>query len=269
MRRRRLLSAIAVAGIAGCTTPAGSESDPDASTADESAGDESEPDGSDRAAVDDTTLAERGFPATICEEEPMDEPGIYAIDDPAVDDNWDGLDVEDRYGDEGQLTDDSVVIGVERDGEVRAYPLSIVWYHEAVNDDLGGPLLVTYCPLCRSAMVADRTVDGEPAIFEVTGNLWTPPELQTLASEAENRTFGVTRDEAERVEVRDSGNLVLVDDVTGSFWSQIIAEAICGPRTGDRLDPVAVSVVTWEEWRTEHPEGGVLLPPPHSGTERN
>jgi len=53
------------------------------------------------------------------------------------------------------------VIGVERDGAARAYPLKLLNWHEVVNDTFGQPLLVTYCPPCGSAMVAKRQVAGE------------------------------------------------------------------------------------------------------------
>jgi len=43
------------------------------------------------------------------------------------------------------LTDSSLVLGYEKDGEARAYPVSMIWYHHIVNDTVGNtPLLVTY-----------------------------------------------------------------------------------------------------------------------------
>ena len=54
------------------------------------------------------------------------------------------------------------MIGVEIDGEARAYPLRVLNWHEVVNDTLGGmPIAVTYHPLCDSAVVFDRRVGGE------------------------------------------------------------------------------------------------------------
>ncbi|MFB6235922.1 MAG: DUF3179 domain-containing (seleno)protein [Halopenitus sp.] len=248
MRRRRVLATLVAAATAGCAAPQadGNHTGSTPTTADRS-------------------LAELGRPSTICETEPMADPGIYAIDAPATAPDWNGVDVDDRYG---TLDDDTVVIGVERDGAARAYPLPIVWYHEVVNDALGGPLLVTYCPICRSAMVAERRVAGEPATFEVTGKLWVPPEIQSRASEGDGRTFGVDADTANKTEIRNSGNVVLVDDLTGSYWSQILAQAICGPQEGERLTAVPASVRTWREWRETHPDTDVLLPPPQSGTIR-
>lgn len=213
MRRRQVLTAIGAAGLAGCAAPR-ADTNSSGST----------------PATDGPSLAELRTPATICETEPMADPGIYAIDAPATAPDWSGVDAADRYGD---LAADTVVIGVERDGAARAYPLSVVRYHEVVNDALGGPLLVTYCPICRSAMVAERRVDGKPATFEVTGKLWMPPEIRSRASENDGRPSGVDTENASKIEVRNSGNVVLVDDATGSYWSQILARTICGPLEGE------------------------------------
>ena len=53
------------------------------------------------------------------------------------------------------------VISFEQNGDVRAYPLQILSWHEIVNDIVGGtPVTITYCPLCNSAVGFDRTLDG-------------------------------------------------------------------------------------------------------------
>ena len=141
----------------------------------------------------------------------------------------------------------------------------MLWYHEAVNDRLDGrPVLVTYCPLCRSGMVADRRLDGATATFRVSGLLWAAPQLQEAIAEREGRVFGATRDGS--AEIRHSGNVVLLDDLTGSYWSQILAKAICGPLARRTLDIVPSTVTTWREWRETEPDTDVLLPPPYSGT---
>ncbi len=54
------------------------------------------------------------------------------------------------------------VITVTLNGETRAYPVRILIWHEIANDTLGGvPITVTFCPLCNSALVFDRRVDGQ------------------------------------------------------------------------------------------------------------
>jgi len=166
---------------------------------------------------------------------------IPAIVDPVFAPNWAGVTVTARgeHGTGGEeevrLAADDPVVGVERDGEARAYPLRVLNWHEVVNDTLGGPLLVTYCPLCGSAVVAERTVDGEPTVFGVSGLLWR-------------------------------NDLVMYDEATDSLWSQIVATAIRGSRTGERLTIVPSTLTTWDEWREANPETVVLRPPPESGT---
>ena len=54
------------------------------------------------------------------------------------------------------------VITLELAGQApRAYPLRYMTWHEIVNDYVGDiPFTVTFCPLCNSAIVFDRRVQG-------------------------------------------------------------------------------------------------------------
>ena len=64
------------------------------------------------------------------------------------------------------------VIALEVDGVAKAYPLSILMWHEIANDTIAGrPVAVTFCPLCNAAIVYERTVDGVETTFGVTGIL--------------------------------------------------------------------------------------------------
>ena len=95
--------------------------------------------------------------------------------------------------------DDEHVVGVSVGGESRAYPLAILVWHELVNDSLGGePILVSYCPLCGTAMVFDRRVGGRERRFGVSGLLYL-------------------------------SDLLLYDRASESLWSQISATAVTGP----------------------------------------
>lgn len=246
MRRRDLLAAIgtsvALAGCAGGGDDRGSDTGENGTDA---AGGETEV----------LPLAERGIPSTICEETLSPE-GIRAIGEPAFGPPAEWPDDPDGYR---PLTDERTVIGLEGSETARAYPLTILSVHEIVNDTLGTPVIVTYCPLCRSGMVADRRVNGEPATFDVSGLLWQPPRIRTAASEEEGRVFS----DRERG-IGNNGNLVMYDDVTGSYWSQLLARAICGPKREERMTIRPSTVASWGEWRQEHPDAEVLLPPPDS-----
>ncbi|MEF8808338.1 DUF3179 domain-containing protein [Natronomonas sp.] len=215
MHRRRLLQMLAAGtgAIAGCT--AGYQ-------------------GSEQAGEQPPRVGDVELPVPAGElETRLPKDAIPAIDDPAFAEDWSGLDPEGV--DDPTLPADAAVIGVERAGEARAYPLRILDWHEIVNDSLGGAIAVTYCVLCGSSVVVERLVDGEPTIFGVSGQLWR-------------------------------NDLVMYDRATDSRWSQILATAIRGPRTGDQLTIIPSTLTTWGEWREARPETQVLLPPPRSGT---
>jgi len=163
--------------------------------------------------------------------------GIPAIVDPVFGSSWAETDYEvatDAYRSPSLAPTDEV-IGVARGGTARAYPLKLLTRHEVVNDDIGGPLLVTYCPICKSGLVADRRVDGEARTFGVSGYLFR-------------------------------ANLVLYDQGGGNLWSQLLATAIRGPATGTELGLITSRTTTWEAWQAEYPGTEVLLPPPASNT---
>lgn len=94
------------------------------------------------------------------------------------------------------LEQDEPVIAFQLNGTARAYPLQILIWHEIVNDNFGDtPVLVTFCPLCYSAIVFDRRIDGETHQFGVSGFL------------------------------RNS-DLIMFDRKTESLWQQFTGEAI-------------------------------------------
>jgi len=80
------------------------------------------------------------------------------------------------YGDVGAgdwLDQSDLVLGYVSGGQAYAYPFKILNFHEIVNDDLDGlPVLISYCPLCRSAIVYDRRVGGDVLSFGNTSALY-------------------------------------------------------------------------------------------------
>ena len=126
------------------------------------------------------------------------------------------------------LRDDDRVIGVERSGLSKAYPIRILDYHEVVNDDYDGEaILVTYCPLCYTGMVFSAQAKDFGLKFGVSGLLY-------------------------------NSDVLLYDRRTGSLWSQILSKAIAGPLKGMTLPPVTASHTTWRNWRARHPDTLVL-----------
>jgi hypothetical protein len=129
---------------------------------------------------------------------------------------------------------DEEVVVVESDGEddrARAYPVRILNYHEIVNDEFDGdPIAVTWCPLCGSAVVYDRTVAGRTLTFGVSGKL-------------------------------ADDDLVMYDRETDSEWKQSLGEAIDGELEGESLRVRPAAVTTYERFREHHPDGVVLQRP--------
>jgi hypothetical protein len=219
--------------------------------------------------ADDLRRAEHGFPPDICEHPIKPEIGIYAITEPAFAEDWTGreIGIEYQYYRQSEtLLDDQTVIGLAGDSGARAYPLTVLLYHEVVNDVVDEPVLVSYCPLCQSGMVASRRLRGEDTLFAVSGQLWRPEEIFSRASEQEGRTFGADYANGETPAIRNNGNLVMYDAATHTYWSQLLAHGICGPLAGTDLAILPSTVTTWGEWRRRHPGTSVLLPPPYSET---
>ncbi|MEX0785753.1 MAG: DUF3179 domain-containing protein [Dehalococcoidia bacterium] len=145
--------------------------------------------------------------------------GIRSLDNPALVSVAEGVDVFD---------DREPVIAVEINGEARAYPLGILTRHEIANDVVGGvPVAVTFCPLCNSAIVFDRTLDGVLYEFGVSG-------------------------------VLRNSDLVMYDRQTETWWQQFTGEAIVGELTGALLDVVPSNTVSWADFRSAYPDAQVL-----------
>jgi hypothetical protein len=128
----------------------------------------------------------------------------------------------------GWLEDDDPVIAVELNGEARAYPLRILSAHEIVNDNFPDlPVVVTFCPLCNSALVFDARLNGETLEFGTSG--W----------------------------LRNS-DLIMYDRTTDSLWQQFTGEGIVGDLAGERLTFLPSSVVSFSDFSAAFPEGTVL-----------
>jgi len=120
------------------------------------------------------------------------------------------------------------VLALQINGDARAYPLQILMWHEIVNDVVGGvPVTDTYCPLCNSGIVFERTIDGTTLDFGTSGKLY-------------------------------KSDLVMYDRQSHSLWAQMEGRAIVGARAGTRLKLVPANTLSFEEWRAIHPMGKVL-----------
>ncbi|MFB6111920.1 MAG: DUF3179 domain-containing protein [Halobacteriaceae archaeon] len=140
---------------------------------------------------------------------------------------------EPEFGSEYQGSPGESVLVLEAN-PARAYPVSILNYHEVVNDVVDGePTAVTWCPLCGSAVVYDRRVEGRTLTFGVSGKL-------------------------------ADDDLVLYDRETNSEWKQSSGKCLSGPLAGRELTVKPATMITEGDFRAQYPEGLLLQPP---GTE--
>ena len=145
--------------------------------------------------------------------------GIPAVDNPRH------VTVEEASG---WLDPGEPVIAVELGGEVRAYPLQILIWHEIANDELGGmPISVTFCPLCNSAIVFDRRFGGDVLDFGTTGRLRL-------------------------------SDLVMYDRQTETWWQQLTGTGLIGEHAGGELVRLPATIVAWRDFRAAFPAATVL-----------
>jgi hypothetical protein len=115
----------------------------------------------------------------------------------------------------------ALVVGVEVNGQSKAYPLERVREARALVDVVGGvPIVVVVADDGRSVRAFDRRVDGA---------------------------------EHEFVLVAGTGPPMLVDLGTGTEWS-FAGDGQRGPLTGRRLTRVPFLLDYWFDWQTYHPD---------------
>ncbi len=122
---------------------------------------------------------------------------------------------------------DRLVVGVEIDGQARAYPLQFIGYHHQVRDTVAGrDVLVSYCTVCRTGRVFLPLVEGKRETFRLVG--------------------------------MDHFNAMLEDATTGSWWRQANGEAVVGPRKGTVMEEVPSRQVTLRQWAALYPHTLVM-----------
>lgn len=102
------------------------------------------------------------------------------------------------------VNDSAIVVGVEINDEVKAYPIQFIGYHHQVQDNVGGvQVIVTYCTVCRTGRVFEPVVKGKQEKFRLVG--------------------------------MDHFNAMFEDASTKSWWRQVNGEAVTGPLKGEVL----------------------------------
>jgi hypothetical protein len=101
-------------------------------------------------------------------------------------------------------------------------------WHEIANDTVAGvPVVVTFCPLCNTALVFEREFDGVVHDFGTTGNL-------------------------------RFSDLVMYDRQTETWWQQATGQAIVGALTGKQLTFLPAQIISLGDFAAAHPNGDVL-----------
>jgi len=135
------------------------------------------------------------------------------------------------------LKDDDLVVGIIKNGEVKAYPYPIMNWHEIVNDDFNGrSITINYCPLTGTAFAWDSKSGGKLTTFGESGLLY-------------------------------NNNLILYDRRTGSKWSQLKLQAVNGSLIKERPNLSNVIETDWKTWKTLYPNSKILST--NTGFDRN
>jgi len=153
---------------------------------------------------------------------------IPSIDNP----NFETASQADKY-----LKEQDIVFGINYEGVIRAYPQRILNSHEIVNDTIGDkPVVVSFCPLCGTAIAHERVLNGQSVEFGVSGKLL-------------------------------NSNLVMYDRLTETLWQHASGEAIVGDLVGQRLNQFPLETTTWEQWKTAYPGTQVLTRESGNGSD--
>lgn len=127
------------------------------------------------------------------------------------------------------IATDKLVLGVEVNGEAKAYPIQLIGYHHQVRDSIGGKaVMVTYCTVCRTGRVYDPIVNGESESFRLVG--------------------------------MDHFNAMFEDGGTGSWWRQATGEAVVGPLKGTSLKEIPSRQMRLSSWLRLFPQSTILQP---------
>lgn len=146
--------------------------------------------------------------------------GIPSIDDP----RFEAISTIKNLG------ENEPVIVLKVGGETKVYPLSVLIWHEIVNDFIAGmPVTVTYCPLCNAAIVFEARLNGQKLTFGTTGKL------------------------------RHS-DLIMYDRQSESWWQQFSGQGIVGEMTGQELKMLPARIESFGLVAQNSPQAMVLVP---------
>ena len=112
---------------------------------------------------------------------------------------------------------------------IKVYPYNILTWHEIVNDEIDGtPIAVTFCPLCGSAIVFNRTLpNGTVSTFGVSGSLL-------------------------------ESNMIMYDRETENLWQQSTGDTLAGSFYPAELTREPFQLLSLGNVRKTYPNAQVL-----------
>jgi hypothetical protein len=129
--------------------------------------------------------------------------------------------------DRNKVDTSRLIVGIDINGQARAFPIQFIGYHHQVRDTVDGqPIMVSYCTVCRTGRVFSPVVDGHTESFRLVG--------------------------------MDHFNAMFEDRSTGSWWRQANGEAIAGPAKGKALIEIPSRQVKLSEWLVLHPNSLIM-----------
>ncbi len=131
------------------------------------------------------------------------------------------------------LKADQLVLGIEINGEARAYPIKMLCgvKREVVNDELGGvPIAATWCHLGNNGIVYSRQIDDDEAlVFQPSDKYWK--------------------------------RSLLMEDQTASVWSLLMGRCMEGKYSGHELKQLPAVLTDFKTWRDTYPQTTVMMWP--------
>lgn len=122
---------------------------------------------------------------------------------------------------------DAPVLGVEVNGEARAYPLDLFAEPHRIHDVVGGvPLVPTYCERTNAALAFRDDAPGGALGLEAIGRM--------------------------------GGGMVFLEARARGLVPQLEARVASGPFAGAPIETVPLALMAWESWRTLFPGSTVL-----------
>lgn len=130
--------------------------------------------------------------------------------------------VDRKLGTELNIKTETEIIGITNKNISVAYPLDVVFPRHIINDKVGEMnIVVSYCAICRSALVFKGELEGEKLYFKVSA-VWRR-------------------------------NMVMIDDQSKSLWQQATGECIYGKFKGKHLELLSGENTNWNSWVNKYP----------------